>query len=248
MEQTQSDASNRDYAMKYDCILVNGDSYTAKSKFFHDKTYSDFLSEKLGIPVKNVAVRGSSNNRLTRSSIEYIHELRENHQTPLVLIGWSFVHRIEVWYEGTKKEILNTIPDIEINPKSKLITLDWMFEAKEATLEHKVLIEGYSRVQKPLTDFYTNLYMFGNLLESMNLKYCFFSAADNSQNSVHYWPHVHTQKHAQWVINNPNIFKLHEFSIFKWAKENDPECSPVSGHLSERGHEKFADFIIENLL
>jgi hypothetical protein len=34
----------------------------------------------------------------------------------------------------------------------------------------------------------------------------------------------------------------------QWAKENDPECHPVTGHLSEDGHKKFSNFILNNVL
>jgi hypothetical protein len=232
--------------MNYDCIIINGDSYSAPGQS-GIKVYGDFLSEKLGIPVNNVAIHGSSNQRILRSSIEYIHQTRKQYKNPLILIGWSFIHRAEIWYHGNNKDIIDKIPDTTINPASKLITLDWILESKEASFEHKALADGYGHPEKALTDFYTNLYMFSNLLESLNLGYCFFSAARNFECAVQQYPHVNQLIHTQQVIQNPKIFRLHNFCISTWAKQNDPDCNPMSGHLSQSGHEKFADFIINNM-
>jgi hypothetical protein len=229
--------------MNYDCIIINGDSYSAPT--IHHKVYGDFLSKKLGIPVKNFAIPGSNNQRILRSSIEYLQKVKSEYQNPLVIIGWSFVRRIEVWYYGNNKKLLNAIPDSE---HSRFVTLDRIINAGEATLEQKALINEDLFIHKQLMDFYTNLYMFAHLLESQNLSYVFFSGAKNTDCPIHCFPYINSLEQVNWVANNPNIFKLHEFCVMHWAKENDTECHPVTGHLSESGHEKFADFILTNMI
>jgi hypothetical protein len=146
--------------MKYDCILINGDSYSAPNE---SKIYGDFLSEHFGIPVKNFARSGSNNQRILRSSIEYLQEVKSEYQNPLVIIGWSFIRRLEVWYYGNNKKLINQMPD---SLQSRFITLDHVMNAGEATLEQKALINEDLFVHKQLMDFYTNLYMFANILES----------------------------------------------------------------------------------
>ena len=229
--------------MKYDCILINGDSYSASIP--NKKVYGDFLSEHFGIPVKNFARSGSNNQRILRSSIEYIHEVKSEYQNPLVIIGWSFIRRLEVWYYGNNKKLINQMPD---SLQSRFITLDHVMNAGEATLEQKALINEDLFVHKQLMDFYTNLYMFANILESQNLNYVFFSAARNTDCPMHCFPYIESLQQVKWVANNPNIFKLHDFCIMHWAKENDPESHPITGHLSEDGHKKFSNFILNNLL
>ena len=228
--------------MKYDCILINGDSYSAPNK---SKVYGDFLSEHFGIPVKNFARSGSNNQRILRSSIEYIQEVKSEYQNPLVIIGWSFIRRLEVWYYGNNKKLINQMPD---SLQSRFITLDHVMNVGEATLEQKALINEDLFVHKQLMDFYTNLYMFANILEFQNLNYVFFSAARNTDCSMHCFPYIESLQQVKWVANNPNIFKLHDFCIMHWAKENDPESHPITGHLSEDGHKKFSNFILNNLL
>ena len=231
--------------MNYDCIVVNGDSYSAQLGPNSHKVYADFISEKLGIPVKNLSVVGSSNPRITRSSIEYLHEIKSEYNNPLVIIGWSFVRRLEVWYYGNNRTLIKQVPD---SSQSRLVTLDWILTKGEATLEQKSLINGDSFVHKQLVDFYTNLYMFAHTLQSQNISYLFFSGAKNTDCPIHCFPYIESLQQVKWVSENKRIYKMHEFCIMDWAKENDPECHPVTGHLSELGHKKFADFILNNMI
>ena len=229
--------------MEYDCILINGDSYSAP--MLDQKVYGDFLSEHFDIPLRNYAIPGSNNQRILRSSIEHLHYIKSEFQNPLIIIGWSFVRRLEVWYYGNKQNIIKQIPD---SPESRFITLDRIISAGEATLEQKALINEDLFVHKQLMDFYTNLYMFAHMLESQSLNYVFFSAARNTDTPIHCFPYIESLLQVKWVANNPNIFKLHDFCIMQWAKENDPACHPVTGHLSEDGHKKFSNFILNNVL
>ena len=114
--------------MKYDCIIINGDSYSAPTEH---KVYSDFLSEQLAIPVKNFAVAGSSNARILRTSIEYVNEVKQKYQNPLVIIGWTFIRRLEIWYSGTHQKLLTQIPD---HSDSRFVSLDWLSVYNETRL------------------------------------------------------------------------------------------------------------------
>ena len=227
--------------MTYDCIVINGDSYSAPTTH---QVYADFLSEHYGIPVKNFALHGSNNDRILRSSIEYQHNNKSEYSKPLVIIGWSFIRRMEIWYHGNNQHLLDTMPDSD---QSRFITLDWVINSGEATLEHKALLNDEQAIHKQLMDFYTNLYLFGRTLESQNISYRFFSAAKNTPYPISNFSYLNSLEQVQWVVNNPGIFKLHDFCISGWANENDSNCSST-GHLSEDGHSKFARFIIDNIL
>jgi hypothetical protein len=226
---------------KFDCIFINGDSYSAEK----NNGYGNFLSQILNIPVINIAVLGTSNDRILRSSIEYIHELKQQYQNPLIIVGWSFIRRIEVWYYGDNTSILKNIPDVKFNEHTKLIGLDFLINNNATTLEQKVLVNEDAQVHKALTDFYTKLYLFANLLEAQNLKYLFFSAACNTDCPLIDFPFVNLLFQSNWVAQHPHIYKLHEFCIMNWAKDNDLEAHPLTGHLSTAGHEKFAHYLLD---
>lgn len=225
----------------YDCLLINGDSYSAPN---NSKVYGDFLAENLNIPVKNFAIAGSNNDRILRSTIEYLEDIKQEYKNPLVIVGWSFVRRLEVWYYGNNKKILNNVPD---NSNSRFVTLDWLLGSNEATLEQRALVNEDLFVHKQLTDFYTKLYLFGKLLESFNLDYFCFSGAKNTDCPIHCFPYVESLHQVQWVNQSNKFFKLHDFCIMEWAFKNDSDCHPVTGHLSENGHQKFADLLLTEL-
>jgi hypothetical protein len=230
--------------MKYDCIIVNGDSYSAVPRKNPHKTYSDFLSDSLGIPVINYAREGSNNKRIVRSTVEYLFDIQSQYQNPLVIIGWSFVRRQEVWYYGTNKELIQRMLD---NSESRLITLDFLLNANEATLEQKAMLLPDAQIHKALTDFYTDLYMLSNCLKGQNIDYFWFSAARNTDCPINCFPYINSLKQVSAVTADPNIFKLHDFCIMDWGKENDTDADPVTGHLSPNGHKKFANWLIETL-
>ena len=228
--------------MKFDCLVINGDSYSAK--IGQQKVYSDFISEALDIPVKNYAKPGSNNKRIIRSTIEYLLELKKQYHNPLVIIGWSFVRRQEVWYYGNNQKIIQGMFD---NTESRLITLDYLLNADEATLEQKSMILPDIQIHKALTDFYTDLYLFSNYLRLNNIDFFWFSGARNTDCPIERFPYLQSLEQVKSVSIDPNIFKLHDFCVMHWAKENDPDSHPVTGHLSEQGHKKFAEFLLEKL-
>ena len=227
----------------FDCIFINGDSYSAPKQ--NEKVYADFLSEQMKIPAINLAIAGSNNDRITRSSIEHIDQLTQQYQNPLIIIGWSFIRRLEVWYYGNNPVALQRVPDSE---HSRFITLDHLVNLNEATVEQKCLINDDLFIHKQLMNFYTNLYTFAHTLESKNLSYIFFSGADNTDCPINCFPYVDSLAQVKWVSNNKAIYKLHEFCIQNWAKAHDPDCHPVTGHLSTNGHKQFADFMLDNLI
>jgi hypothetical protein len=224
----------------FDCILVNGDSYTAPNQH---KVYSDHLAQLTGLPVFNIAWPGSNNQRIVRSTIEKLVEIKTQYKNPLVIVGWSFIRRLEVWYYGNKHSVLSRIPDCSGLPahmQPKLVTLDVLTSWNEATTEQKCLINDDLFVHKQLTDFYTMLYMFAHTVNSLGGKLFCFSAAKNVEIPINNFPYISSLQQVQWCQHQPTIHQLHEFCISHWTEQNDPARAPVTGHMSEEGHKKFA--------
>lgn len=228
----------------HDCIIVNGDSYSAKT---HHKVYSDFVESDTNIPVINLAVAGSNNQRIARSTIEKLIEVKEKYKNPLVIVAWSFIRRIEVWYYGHNPGVISKIPDRVDAPdhlQSRLITLDMLVNLGHATLEQKCLVNEDLFVHKHLIDFYTMLYSFAHTIQSLGADLFCFSAAKNTDIPVHSFPYIESLRQVQWCQQQPNIHKLHDFCIKDWAELNDPHRNAVTGHLGEDGHRKFANEIL----
>lgn len=228
---------------KFDCILVNGDSYSALDP--DHLVYSQYLGQQLGIPVINKAFVGTNNQRIIRSTLESIDDLKQ-YKNPLVIIGWSFIRRIEVWYYGDK-DMTSYMPDrIAKAPEvvqPRFLTLEWLLKNNAATLEEKMLVKEFDNVHKELTDFYTNLYMLSTTLKFHGIDYFFFSAAKNTDCNISAFPYVTSLTQVTRCRDDAKMFNLHEFCIEEWATINDPECKPVTKHLSGRGHKKFTEFL-----
>lgn len=224
----------------YDCLLVNGDSYSAP----HDRNpvYADFLARDLRIPAYNHARVGSSNDRICRTTIEYVNQVLDQGRRPLVVVGWSFVRRQEVWYYGPGTH--HMMPDQYRGDQHdpRLITLDFLLQDGMATLEQKAMIGNPNEIHKPLTDFYTNIYLLAQWLEHRNLPYLFFSGADNGDCPTVSFPFIRELSMVKWCENNPRIQDLHRFCVAQWALAHDTEAS-ATGHLSSRGHRAFAIYI-----
>jgi len=238
--------------MTYDCIIVSGDSYSALHMHTKDMVYSDYISQRLDIPVFNIAKPGSSNDRIMRSLVEKTLEMLPRYKSILVLVALSFIRRREVWYYGNSENIFFRMPDVSPDPADwpknlRLVTLDLLLKHNEATLEQKVLIDP-TQIHKQLVDFYTNIFLTSQFLKNNNIDYRFFSGADNSDANINCFPAIENLQLVQAVIKDPKIFQLGNFSIQSWAKSNDPEHSPTTAHLSPQGHENFSKLVIERII
>lgn len=227
-------------------LFVNGDSYSAPGSF---PVYADWLGEHWNVPVTNLARSGSNNDRICRSTVEHVETLDLSKEKPFVIIGWSFIRRLEVWYYGNNENILKNIPDKQ-DPAvyNKFITLNFLVNENEATLEQKCLLQDDLFVHKQLMNFYTNLFFLANYLESKKINYLFFSGAKNSEVPLNCFPSLENLGLCQAVANNKKIYKLHDFYIMNYAFNNDSDCNKETGHLSEFGHKQFANYILENML
>lgn len=234
--------------VQYDEIIINGDSYSALNK---DLTvYSQFLQDKLGINVSNIAWTGSNNDRIVRSTIERVLLAKQSKKRLLVIIGWSFVRRIEVWYYGKSPVVKARIPDkinTDAHKNPSFVSLEVLATLGEITVEQKCLLSDDLFVHKQLTDFYTNVYLLSQFLENNNVDYLFFSAAKNTEIPINSFPYIENLQHVQEVTNNKRIIDLHDFHFKNWASKNDPGAHPVTGHLSTDGHEKFSNLLLEKL-
>jgi hypothetical protein len=209
-------ASNK-YQHDYDVILINGDSYSAPNQRLSNKVYGHWLGELLDIPVKNIAWGGANNSRIIRSTIEEITQIKQQYKNPLVLIGWSFIQRIEVYYNGNNPGAMKHIPDRngsteELQPR--LVTLDALIDQNEATLEQKCMVADRIITYKLLTDFYTNQFMLAHTLAAMDTQYFFFLAANDVDLASGNFPWINSLHQSRWCHENKNIYKLNNFSLF----------------------------------
>ena len=222
---------------KYKQIYINGDSYSAKTDF---KVYGDFLSESLSLPVINMAVPGSNNNRIFRRTIDDLILLEKN---TLVIIGLSFITRDELWHEDTA--LNGHYPDRDKWPDSNLITADFFYNKNDINFNNDRMID--LNINRQLSHFYLNLYMFSKTLENLGFDYIIFSAAHNIDWKNANFTFFNSLNIVKECLTNQKIYKLHEFCFRNLAEAENLECTNT-WHLLEKGHKFFSDFLINKFI
>lgn len=231
----------------FDYLLVNGDSYTADEH--EQQVYAGTLGKLLGVPSVNIAWHGANNDRIVRTTIEKVLELKSQGHNPLVVIAWSFIRRQEVWYHGNNQNVINSIPDRDASEETqnpRFVTLDVLIRKNAVTVEQKFLIDDDLFFHKRLTDFYTNMYLLANTLDGLGIEWFMFSGANNTKIPSHYFSYIQSLEQFKWCQVQPNIYKIHEFCIPDWGDENGVcRLHPHTGHLIQTGHTKFASTLFE---
>jgi hypothetical protein len=229
--------------LTYDCIIVNGDSYSAN---LGSLVWADALGAKLNAPVVNLSALGCCNDRILRSTLEYLE--KSLFIRPLVVIGWSFVTRAEIWYSGDDQQLLARAPDNkDRTPDNRLrfLTLNWFtsaYASNEIPKDYKSLLAMPVDYHKIIVDFYLKIFLLTQYLKSRNMDYYMFSGARNNEWHLNDLKPATDYSFCQSIATDPRICSLSEFSLAEWAIQNDPDCSPTF-HLSPQGHMQFADYL-----
>lgn len=230
----------------FDLIYVNGDSYSASRRDF--PVYSDHLGD-IGKNVINCAMQGSSNSRILRKTLEDLLSIK--HTNTLVILGCSFITRMEVWYQGNNNKILQDIEvrntkDFPFNKtlfdKLQLLTADYIGNVDSNDSQLKSTIK-YSNINKLAIDFLIQLECLIGWLENNNINYLIFSAADNYD-----WPECNwdflksTNVYKKLMNNNKIIGNFFDFSIKKFCTDRNLKTEST-GHMLADGHQEFSDFL-----
>lgn len=218
-------------------LYVNGDSYSAEKNIF--KSYSKILSEKLGVTVINDACTGSSNDRIFRTTLEYITSLKSD-EKPFIIIGFSFVTREEAWVDNFH-EYKHRIKDFT---GSQFVSVDWL-QKSDVTDNIKDLIIDQN-INSQMIHFYTKLYMLTGVLNSLDIPYLMFSAARNTDFRNLNWGSLNALSLYRCITNDDNIMNFKTFNIPLWADQQGIKTEKT-GHLLEDGHIRFADFLYNKI-
>lgn len=247
-------------------LLFNGCSFTAGSELqgkennleYRDQhRFSQVISNKTGLSHKNIAIGGSSNDRITRTTIDWF---RKN-TCDTAIIQFTAVQRME-YISPYAKHPVNFV-----NGPNKVGT-KWKSNSKH---DHEETKQSYHHYYKYVYNnnlgfynFYKNLYILEQFFKSNHINYCFikleknnssYIALDKCKLSIHdddgdlldfYWKSVCKNKYTSITSICGNILK--DFSS-DYTTDYTHEGYPLlqGGHPSEIGHEKIANHIIKEI-
>jgi hypothetical protein len=261
----QKKYSNRQVGkMSFTLIYCNGCSYSDEdySEVMKNKTYSNFLQEKIGGFVLNKAISGSNNRRIIRTSLHDLILQRELNPTQkiIALIQLTFEIRGELWYDE-----LNTT----IEEESHFVThqfsgmLDWrdrllklldigVYNAKIKEKSHLEFLKKYSEGRaffyspyQERINLYTDLYMFINTCEKLNIQYLIFHGPIVEKLQNEYLLDFLEKR----ILNNNKVIDFNKFAFCTWCQSQG--FSPLRetenfeiGHYGPDAHKAFAEQLI----
>jgi hypothetical protein len=225
-------------------IFVNGDSHTSGSELYFptQDAYPYQLAKLLnGEIVGNPAIGGASNDRILRTTEEYLKECERANEYPnLIVIGWSESCRVDWFVDGVHESIQsqNLTPERtkQIDPaRAKYFTQDW----RHHSIEYVMTQYHHEKI--------FNLHQH---LEYLKIPHLFFNAV-HSFNTVIEW-----HKPFAGDLHNYEFFK-HEWNDCFWNPYEDKDGSFRTWglnkgyvetkwlHLSEDAHTDFAQTLYQ---
>ena len=224
-------------------IFFNGDSNTQGSELYYARqdAYPYKLAALFGAEiVANPALGGASNDRIIRTTEEYLRKWEETKDYPdLIVIGWSEPNRTD-WFVDGKYESLYSedFPPVQSHKiddeRAKYFSRDW----RHASIEYVMAQYHHEKI--------FNLHQH---LDYLKIPHLFFNAV-NSFNTLINWHEPLAGK-----LHNYKFFK-HEWndcfwkpydevgSFLEWGKENGHEKTQYH-HLKEPAHEEFAKVLYD---
>lgn len=219
-----------------------GDSFTAEYQYngydsysrykdikgYEIKTWPKILSEKFGMVLNNMAVRGSSNYDIMNSFIDIFNAMRPN---DMVIIGWGLVTKFKYVQDN---RLITIHPDTDDECLKKIISNRENFEWHSEIHQFIKLISNLCYDKKILVYFWSS--------EDPNLLY-------SRQANEKYQYHLNRK-----IISNKNETGLIYDLINKGAQTIEQETNGLiqDFHLGEDGHKFLAEFfynyILENRL
>ena len=172
-------------------LYANGCSWTAGNGLHEDKNITEgkrleeyawphVLGNKFGLSVINNAEGAGSNQRVLRTTTDFVKSLtEEQRKETLVVIGWSTPERGEIylsdehvefpgWYKFNAAQKFSD----QFHP-SAIIPKDYV---KKIDDYQRMYVEYVHSQHANLVNYFQQKYLLSNLLENLEIKYCFFNS------------------------------------------------------------------------
>lgn len=221
--------------MKYKYLFTNGDSWTWGQGLQEDQLdgiprgqWPEVLGNKLNLKVINIAENGSSNERIFRSTMEWVIENKDKIEDTIIVIGWTVSDRWE-WWDNFEKS--------------------WT----KCYANHGGDTLTYKMSKKWWTDFYTrffdidkmsyksivNIISLQNFLKQNKCNYIFFQGFDQMFNFTDD-KKLYSQLDYDNIIITENYDSMDSFLRYKFEDYNDA-IENIHGHPNREAHKLWAE-------
>jgi hypothetical protein len=227
-------------------LLTNGCSWVNGAGLVDKETqrWSYHLAKKLDMEDINISSEGASNDRILRTTVDWITENKEKISEIIVVIGWTQITRMEIYNDITKNwETQNFVSfgDGETDKKSESFyeeqSRHMVRQASDYTPNEiwwRVYLKYYFNFEKLSKEYQNILLYLQSILKSLDIKYLFFQsfAKENITNSLLDTENILEENMADHMFN-------------KLGK--NPDFSDEYGHPGTASHKIWADFLFEKI-
>jgi hypothetical protein len=199
-------------------LYVNGDSHSNGMQLLSENKFANQVADYFNLSLNNVAQIGASNQRIIRTTREYI---AQGHRPTLIIIGWSTWEREEWEHEGKYYNVNSSghdvLPDALVDQYKS-----WVLDQSEEVLAVKS------------AKWHNEIYQLHLELKQQQLDHVFFNCMYNFFN---------VQSQLDW--DNCYVHPYHnEYSLY-WYLKKQGFVTDDWYHYGADGNRAWADFLIE---
>ncbi len=149
------------------------------AKFWNEFTWGKNIADKLNLNLINDSTGGASNDRIVRTTVDYVRNLTpDQRKHTLVIIGWSNADRNEICVKDTH-DVPGWFRFNTTRKFSETLTLDHTLSLSQIERIDKVhklwMTEVFSEYER-IHRYMQGVYLLSNLLENLGIRYYFFNA------------------------------------------------------------------------
>lgn len=178
----------------------------------------------------NQAKGGSSNNRILRTTLDYIRNLKpEDYKTTLIVIGWTISERNEIyinkeWHYWNLNRRFSQTADKSQYSDAYIAQIDKF---------HQDYIELIYNDYVGIKTYFDTVYLLSNTLDNLGIKYYFFNGlpawSEGDEYKIDFDVEQLFAKELEWHENHTNIQRYRNSFMhfmhrenFAWAKYKHP--------------------------
>ena len=217
--------------------------------FYNNFNWAGLVAREFNIPnIVNQAVGAASNNRIVRTTIDYVRNMTEQQKKEtFVIIGWSIPDRSELYLDD-KSGVEDWYRFHASHPFRDTLTwphLNKQF-VKKVDKFHQQYVANIHTDYACIHNFFQQSYLLANLLEHHNIKYYFFNSFPvdwtdpRDMNAPIYRFRKELSDYLKLSVLNP-------FDNFFTFIDRKPEYQLSDGHPNILGYRIWANHILNDI-
>lgn len=225
-----------------DPLLNNDDGLVEDLKSSARFAWPAVLGEKLSYHVINSAVGAGSNERIIRTTLDFVmSHPPEEYKDLLVVVGWTSVERGEVYINNGEKAGWHTFNARQTFSDSHPFIPEHEIKTDVDKYQKIYLTHIYDR-NVNMMNYYRGVFLLSNVLENLKIKYLFFNGVPAEPNGSA--EDNKSYKREMKKFQNPGI--ITDITFTKFCAVKKLPLSPCI-HPMIQAHSEWANFLFDRI-